>query len=84
MMQRTQIYLPQRQLVKLRERARNEDATISEVIRLLIEEGIGVRKKPRKQKHESLSVAARRIGCIGKRAPRDLAKNLDHYLYGSI
>jgi hypothetical protein len=83
-MQRTQIYLPRTQLLALKEIARRKDATTSEVVRLLI--GVALKSKNRKlsKKQESLQEAGKRIGVLGIKGPKDLAKNMDKYLYGSI
>ena len=82
-MKRTQIYLPQWQLTALKERAYKETATVSEVIRSILEERLQPRRTRRMPHHETLMASARRIGILAKKkAPSDLASRVDHYLYG--
>ena len=79
-MNRTQIYLPQKQIEILRKKAQRERTTTSEIIRRILREKIeGTAARRQKQ---SLFDAARRINAKGAKGPRDLASNLDAYLYG--
>jgi len=80
---RTQIYLPKSQLDKLRQKARRENATVSHVIRIMIGADLAPRRAKNK-KSESFTEAVRRINKLGTRAPRDLARNMDKYLYGNV
>lgn len=84
-MTRTQIYLPKSQLDALRKRARYESTTMSELLRRMLDVQLRMEKQEKQatSRHESLSDAFRRISKIGKPGPKDLAKNLDHYLYGA-
>ena len=83
-MHRTQLYLPQMHVQKLRHLASKRKVTISQVIRSLIEEElINTKQKPR-PKGEGLLSAAARINKKGIRGPKDLSKRVDHYLYGRI
>ena len=77
-MNRTQIYLTKTQIETLRQIAQKRNTSISEVIRSLIRE----RFKKVPVKKEGLLSAARRINKFGIKGPRDLATNLDKYLYG--
>jgi len=77
-MNRTQIYLTKTQIEALRQIAQKRNTSISEVIRSLIRE----RFKKVPVKKEGLLSAARRINKFGIKGPRDLATNLDKYLYG--
>ena len=82
-MNRTQIYLPKTQTDALRTLARRRRSTLSEVIRAILGERLRAdnvfnRRAPR----ETLLDAAKRISALGKKGPRDLASNIDTYLYG--
>ncbi len=79
-MNRTQIYLPQKQIEILRKEAQKKRTTTSEIIRRILRE-----KMERMAEHpqkKSLFDAAKRINAKGMKGPRDLASNLDAYLYG--
>lgn len=84
MMHRTQIYLPAAQMVKLKEIAQCNDTTISQIIRVLLQQGLAPKKKQVHRKNTSLIEIARRVNATGEKGPRDLAKNMDRYLYGEI
>jgi len=82
-MNRTQIYLPKTQIEALRKIARKKHTSVSDVVRIFIKEKVEKRRsfsdfRPR----ESLFEAAKRINKLGKKGPKDLASNLDAYLYG--
>jgi hypothetical protein len=82
-MNRTQIYLPKTQIEALRKIARRKHSSVSDVVRVFIKERVEKRQyvsdfSPR----ESLLDAAKRINKLGKKGPKDLASNLDAYLYG--
>lgn len=79
-MNRTQIYLPQKQIKLLRKEAQKERTTTSEIIRRILREKI--EKAPALIQRKSLFDAATRINAKGIRGPRDLASNVDTYLYG--
>ena len=83
-MHRTQLYLPQIYVQKLRHVAHNRRVTISQIIRSLIEKELGNGERKPHQAREGLLHAALRINKKGLRAPKDLSKRLDHYLYDSI
>ena len=85
-MSRTQIYLEKSQLDALRKEAARRQATVSEIIRAIIRERFAAQKRTAHQarKHETLLEAAERIGKLAEKGPRDLAKNMDKYLYGNI
>ena len=82
-MNRTQIYLQKTQLNELRKIAGNRSATVSEVVRGFIDEKIKeVQPSQLQNRGESLYESAKRISKMGTKGPKDLAKNLDKYLYG--
>lgn len=84
-MTRTQIYLPKSQRDMLAQEARKRNTTISAVVRMIIQEKLET-KKPKKTlpKKYSLLETARRISKLGEKGPKDLASNVDKYLYGGI
>lgn len=83
-MNRTQLYLPKSQLDWLKKTARKKQTTASAVMRELVYE------KQKSSGHlrivadrgESLYESAKRISKLGTKGPKDLAKNMDKYLYG--
>lgn len=82
-MLRTQIYLPQLYLRHLRQEAKKKNTTLSNTIRSLIEKDIRA-KQPIKRQNAgtwllSLAKEAERLKIRG---PKDLASNMDKYLYG--
>ncbi len=82
-MSRTQIYLEKSQLEALRKQAQKRRLTVSAIIREIIRENLTVKRRPTlKIKHESLLEASDRIGKMGMKGPKDLARNVDKYLYG--
>lgn len=82
-MSRTQIYLGKSQLEALRKQAQKRRLTVSAIIRDIIRENFMTKRKPiLKIKHESLLEASDRIGKMGMKGPKDLARNVDKYLYG--
>ncbi len=83
-MHRTQIYLPKRDIAKLRDEARRRATTVSDIIRQLVVDGFDAAPRvSRRKKSEDLASAAKRINALGTHGPRDLAKHLDRYLYGT-
>lgn len=83
-MERTQIYFPKTQIKKLRALAYKKKATVSELVRDAVDVQYELKIKiPQKQKREeTLLEFADRIRKMGFRGPKDLASNLDEYLYG--
>ena len=82
-MNRTQIYLPKTHAEVLRDLARERKVTMSEVIREILREKLRSGSAPyRRRPRETLLQAAKRINALGKKGPRDLASNIDRYLYG--
>lgn len=84
-MLRTQIYLPAEQLKLLKKISWEEESSMSETIRKIIEEKL---VESGKVKHKvknigswllALATKAKRMKIKG---PKDLASNLDFYLYG--
>ena len=80
-MTRTQIYLLKSQIDSLRKMAQKKKTSVSEIVRSILQEELQ-RKKIPSRKHESLLDVAKRINAMGEQGPRDLATNLDAYLYG--
>ena len=80
-MQRTQIYLPKSQLDSLRSMALRRSTTVSHLMRAIVDEKLHAR--PQAKHHETLVEAARRINKLGKPGPKDLAINMDYYLYAT-
>lgn len=57
--------------------------TVSGVIRTILEDRLETTKMEKKERpHETLLEFADRMKKIGFRGPKDLASNLDEYLYG--
>ncbi len=83
-MQRTQIYLQKTQIIKLNKMAQVRRTTTSDIIRGIINKELDRKHLLKPKKHISLLQIADRIGKLGKKAPHDLATNLDKYLYGGI
>lgn len=79
-MTRTQIYLPNEQINYFRQRAIRESVTVSEAIRRTFDECIPI--KPKKNVGRVLVEMAIDAKKRGVKGPKDLATNLDKYLYG--
>lgn len=82
-MKRTQVYLPKNQIDELRKIARKKQTSVSDVIRVFIKERTG-KTGPYLKFHpsEKLFDAAKRISKLSKGGAKDVASNLDAYLYG--
>lgn len=84
-MLRTQIYFPEEQLRLLKKISWEEEISLSEVIRQLVEEKlVEAEKKDKKAKNTgawllSLADKAKKMKVKG---PKDLASKMDEYLYG--
>lgn len=81
---RAQIYLPTNQLRLLKRIAWEEEVSLSETIRKLINEKLTETKKANYKQNTgswllSLANKAKRLKIKG---PKDLASNMDFYLYG--
>lgn len=82
-MLRTQIYLPESQVKALNKVAAQENISVSEAVRTAIEEKF-IKRSPKDKKKNvgswllSLAKEAERRGIKG---PKDLATNMDKYLY---
>ncbi|MFH1584629.1 MAG: CopG family transcriptional regulator [Patescibacteria group bacterium] len=83
-MERTQIYLPKSQIQKLKSLAQKKNTTVSELVRDAVDvQYAPMQIKPAlKKKRETLLEFAKRVNSIGCKGPRDLATNIDEYLYG--
>ena len=90
-MTRTQIYLPQSQLQRLKRKAAKHSTSVSELIRqtLRAQEEVERRQsnateKRTKSAGESLLELADKLSKMGIKGPKDLSENMDKYLYGNI
>ena len=81
-MNRTQIYLPKRHIETLRREARRRNTTMSEILRRVLDASLDSAPAVAEKRREKLLSAAKRIGKLGQRGPKDLASRLDAYLYG--
>ena len=85
LMLRTQIYFPEEQLRLLKKISWEEEISLSEVIRQLVEEKlVETEKKDKKTKNTgawllSLADKAKKMKVKG---PKDLASKMNQYLYG--
>lgn len=83
-MKRTQIYFPKTQLDALRQLASERRETVSETIRTLLKPQL--EKRPslgEAKKHPTLFDVLNEVKKMNQSGPKDLAKNLDKYLYGN-
>lgn len=81
-MNRTQIYLPKSQIEALHKIAQRKKMSVSGVIRGFLKEKLEERVSLRKRYQESLFDVLERAKKLGAKGPRDLARNMDAYLYG--
>ena len=81
-MERTQIYLPKSQIKKLKGLARKKKTTVSELVRDAVDIQYGIKIQIPQKKRETLLEFAKRINALGPKGPKDLATNMDKYLYG--
>ena len=82
-MNRTQIYLPQTQIKKLKELAYKKRTTVSELVRDALDVQYATKVLvPQQKKRETLLEFAKRINSIGPEGPKDLATSMNEYLYG--
>lgn len=81
---KTQVYLAEADYSELRKEAYETKQTMSEIVRNLIRKELisqkPVPKRKRKNAGEALLELAKKYSFKG---PKDLATNLDHYLYGA-
>ena len=80
-MTRTQIYLPQDLINIFRQRAFEENISVSEAIRRALE-SCETKKKTQKNVGKILLAMAQDAEKRKIKGPKDLATNLDKYLYG--
>lgn len=77
---RTQIYIPREIHNQLTRLARNKQEPMAKIVRRFIEDGLKrVRARDLSGKQALQRIADLKL----KGGPRDLSRNLDHYLYGS-
>ena len=81
-MERTQIYLPKSQIKKLKGLAQKRKTTVSELVRDAVDVQYGIKIQTPQKKRETLLEFAKRINSLGPKGPKDLATNMDEYLYG--
>ncbi len=82
---RTQIYLTPKQHSLLKKKAHEENATLSESIRKILDKDLFEKEETKKKQNAgnwllSMAKEAERLGASG---PSDLASNVDAYLYGN-
>lgn len=83
-MNRTQIYLPKSQHDTLRKLAQERRETVSETVRILLKHQLE-RVWPLErfhQKRQTFFEVLKEIKRLNESGPKDLAENLDKYLYG--
>ena len=80
---RTQVYLTEEQARDIKLRAKRENKREAEVIRDLLNKGLGI---PSATGHETTGEALLRLARLGEKlkikAPADLSSRIDDYLYG--
>lgn len=82
-MNRTQLYLPKTQLDSLRKVARQQNTTVSGVLRYII----SIQLSHDRIKHQKLATIhslekfSNDVNRIGTKAPKDLSKKIDAYVY---
>ena len=81
-MDRTQIYLPKKQLNLLKKEALKRDTTVSYLVREAITKKYSAPVKPLKARRKTFREMAKEIEKLGAHGPKDLAENMDEYLYG--
>lgn len=83
-MERTQIYFPKTQIKKLKELAYKKKTTVSGLVRDAVDFQYELKIKipQNRKREETLLEFAERIRKMGFSGPKDLASNLDEYLYG--
>lgn len=83
-MNRTQLYLPKTQLETLRRVAKQKNTTVSGVVRLFISQQLNGNSIQRTKSNISGSLIkiAKQINQLGTKAPSNLSKNIDSYVYG--
>lgn len=84
---KTQVYLTENDYEELRNTAFETRLTMSEVVRRLIRRELPTKatmpKKKPKNAGETLLALAQKARKEGWSGPKDLATNVDHYLYGT-
>lgn len=83
-MRRTQIYLQEYQIRTLRTIAQKQRVSLSQVIRQKLDNDlkkVALEEKPTVSAGEWLLQMARKFEKYKVRGPKDLAKNMDKYLY---
>ena len=84
-MLRTQIYLPENQIRQLKKIAAESNISLSEVVRRVVNKiilGNGVKTNKQQNTGQWLNQLAKEAKNLGSKGPKDLASNVDKYLYG--
>ncbi|MCJ7739848.1 hypothetical protein MUP32_00840 [Candidatus Microgenomates bacterium] len=76
---RTQIYIPEDTHTQLLQLAKAKSSSMAEITREFIEEGL---KKEKNADNTGIKTLQALSNLNLKGGPKDLSKNLDHYLYG--
>lgn len=85
---RTQIYLPEYEYKRLKDRAKVQDKTFAQVIRDLLRLGLSEEKRQRETKKPKASGAqyllqmAKEAERLGFEGPRDMSTTVDEVIYG--
>lgn len=79
---RKQIYLPRCQLKILQKEAQKKSLSVSACIRQILDEQLHGKPTRPAASRQSLLKIVKKINEKGLKAPKDLADNLDRYLYG--
>jgi len=78
-MQRTQMYLDDKLRKDLIALAKREDTSMAKIARDILKEGV---KRKKKIDTSGIAVMENLMNLNLKGGPKDLSKNIDHYLYG--
>ncbi len=79
---RTQIYFPYEQITRLRQRALEENTTVSEVLRKIVENDEPKKKNKKLNSSEWLLSLANEAKKLGIKGPKDLSSRVDEFVYG--
>lgn len=87
-MNRTQVYFPKSQIETLKKAAKKQRTTVSGVLRELVERELEPRfhpkKKVQKDGFDMMFEVLKQVKRTGVKGPKDLAINMDKYLYGEV
>ena len=81
-MLRTQIYLPQNQISRLKTMADIKKTTMSAVLRLILSQELDNDWNKKLRPQIGLVKMAKRASMLREKGPKDLSSKADNYLYG--